>query len=330
MDFFLQYFVHHMVENSRERKMTQTSDYGAIDRRSLLTASSATAAALAMGLASTDRVFAQANPAVAPAAQPPAAGKVTLERLPGGILLIGMDRQQTRNRLDPPVLIGVGKALYELDHDDTLRVGVLHGVGPDFMTGLDLPAFTAAVAAGVLPPKDPDFINPVGIAQQRVKPLVVAVQGATNTAGHEMFLAADVRIASSDSVFGQFEVANALFPAGGATVRFTREAGWGNAMRYMLTGDKWNAAEAYRMGLVQEITPPGKQLERAIEIAKKIASMGPLGVQATLASAHQAIASDEAVFKTLQPEFRRLQQTDDAREARAALQQNRSPVYQGR
>jgi enoyl-CoA hydratase/carnithine racemase len=244
--------------------------------------------------------------------------------------MIGIDRQQTKNRVDPPVLIGLGKAYYELDHDDSLRVAVLHGIGPDFVTGLDVPAFAAATAAGILPPKDPDFINPVGLGQPRQKPLVVAVQGATNTVGHELFLAADVRIAASDAQFGQFEVTNGVFPAGGGTIRFTREAGWANAMRYMLTGDRWNAEESYRMGLVQEVTPVGKQLDRATDIAKKIAAAAPLGVWATLASAHQATASEDAAYKSLQPEFQRLLQSEDAKEARAALQQGRPPVFQGR
>jgi enoyl-CoA hydratase len=310
--------------------MTETIGNNAIDRRSVLAAGSASIAAAAMGIASSERAYAQATTPASSPAEPPAPGKVALDRLPGGILLIGIDRPQTRNRIDPPVIIGLGKAYYQLDHDDSLRVAVLHGVGADFMTGLDVPAFVAATAAGILPPKDPDFVNPIGIGPPRIKPLVVAVQGATNTAGHEFFLAADVRIAASDSVFGQFEVTNASFPAGGATVRFTRQAGWGNAMRYMLTGDKWNAEEAYRMGLVQEVTPVGKQLDRAIEIAKKIAAAGPLGVRATLASAHQALAYEDDTLKALRPEFLRLQQTEDAKEARAALQQGRAPVYQAR
>ena len=308
--------------------MTEDSTQGPIDRRSLLTAGSA--AAIAIGMASAERAFAQAGPTPASPPQAPAPGKVTLDRLPNGILMIGIDRPQTKNRIDPPVLIGLGKAYYELDHDDSLRVAVLHGVGPDFVTGLDVAAFAAATAAGILPPKDQDFINPVGIGQPRQKPLVVAVQGATNTVGHELFLAADVRIAASDAQFGQFEVTNGVFPAGGATVRFTREAGWANAMRYMLTGEKWNAEEAHRMGLVQEIMPVGKQLERATDIAKKIAAAAPLGVRATLASARQATASEDAAYKSLQPEFQRLLQSEDAKEARAALQQGRPPVFQGR
>ena len=308
------------------------TDSGSVNRRSLL-AVGGSFAAFALNAATMERALAQANPAAPPqpaaGGQAASPGKVTLDRVGGGVLMIGIDRPQASNRVDPPILIGLGKAYYQLDHDDTLRVAVLHGIGKDFAIGLDVPAFAAATAAGVLPPKDPDFINPLNLAQPRAKPVVVALQGAANAVGHELALAADIRIAASDARFSQLEVANGVFAAGGATARFTREAGWGNAMRYLLTGDSFGAEEAFRMGLVQEITPPDKQLDRATEIAKKIASMAPLGVQATLASAHQAIASEDAALKALQPEFQRLLRSDDAKEARAAREQGRTPVYQG-
>lgn len=72
-------------------------------------------------------------------------------------------------------------------------------------------------------------------------------------------------------------------PTGGATIRIPERAGWGNAMYHLLTTDEFNADEAYRIGLVQEVVPAGSQLERAIEIAERIASLAPLAVQLTKA-----------------------------------------------
>src|SRR5262249_11625119 len=110
------------------------------------------------------------------ATPPPVAGRVTVERLPDGVLMIGIDRAQAQNRLTPGMLVGLGKALSRLDHDDELRVAVLYGVGADFCLGIDLPAFAAAQAAGLLPPKDEDFVNPLGLRPPyRAKPLVVAL-----------------------------------------------------------------------------------------------------------------------------------------------------------
>jgi enoyl-CoA hydratase/carnithine racemase len=287
----------------------------------------ATAGFTLAALGGPDTVLAQAAPGAAPAA---ALGKVALERR-GPVLLMGIDRPQVQNRADPAIIIGLGKALYQLEHDDGLRVGVLHGIGPDFCIGIDVPAFAAAVATGIIPVKDPDYINVLGLTPPlRSKPLVIAVQGGTQFVGHEYFLAADVRVAASDTVFRQAEVTRGSFPGGGATVRFPREAGWSNAMRYMLTGDTWDAAEARRMGLVQEVTEPGKQLEIAVRLATKIAAAAPLGVRATLASARQALAADEATALTaVQPTFQKLQQTEDSKESQRAVREGRPPLFRG-
>ncbi len=301
------------------------------DRRDFIIGA-AGVAALGAGLGSAETAVAQAGPGPASGApaSPPGAGRVLVERR-GAVLLIGIDRPQAQNRLDAPIIIGLGKAYYQLDHDEELRVGVLHGIGADFCMGLDVPAFTAAQAAGILPPKDPEIINPLGLRPPlRTKPVVVAVQGGTNAVGHELFLAADIRVAAADATFSQLEVTRGVFPAGGATIRFTREAGWGNAMRYLLTGDQWGAEEAHRLGLVQEVAPPGKQLDRAIELANKIAAAAPLGVRATLASAHQAVASEDAALQALQPEFQRILKSEDAQEAQRAAREGRPPRYEGR
>src|SRR5262249_23506721 len=125
------------------------------------------------------------------------------------------------------------------------------------------------------------------------------------------------------------EVARGVFPGAGATVRMTREAGWGNAMRYMLTGEEWGAEEARRIGLVQEVVPAGKQLDRAVEIAQKVAAAAPLGIRATLASSRPARAGEDPVLAELQAQFLQLAQGEDRKEFVRALQERRPPVFQG-
>lgn len=306
---------------------TNETQSAGIARRDLMIAGAG--AVLALGMGSAGTAFAQAG-ATSPPVQTVPPGKVAVERR-GAVLLIGIDRPQVQNLLDPPILVGLGKAYYELEHDDALRVAVLHGVGPNFSLGADLPALAAAQASGAFPPKDPDFINSFGLRPPfRSKPVVVAVQGGVKYGGHELFLASDIRVAAADSTFSQGEVSRGVFPGGGATVRMTREAGWGNAMRYMLTGEEWGAEEARRIGLVQEVVSTGKQLDRAIEIAQKIAAAAPLGVRATLASSRQALASEETAFAALQAELLRLAQSEDRKEFVRALQERRQPVFQGR
>jgi enoyl-CoA hydratase len=103
-------------------------------------------------------------------------------------------------------------------------------------------------------------------------------------------------------------------------------------MRYMLTGDHWGAEEAYRMGVMQEITPsPATALEAGIGLAQKIAACGPLGIKTTLESAHLSIdESEAAAFAKLNGQFGGLFNTEDFIEGRNAEAEGRPPVYQGK
>jgi Enoyl-CoA hydratase/isomerase/Thiamine pyrophosphate enzyme, C-terminal TPP binding domain len=92
------------------------------------------------------------------------------------------------------------------------------------------------------------MLDPFAKTQQLSKPLIVVVHGDTWNMGHELHLVADIRVASADVQFGQDENTHGRFPGGGSIIRFPREGGWGNAMRYMLTGDHRGAEEAHRMG----------------------------------------------------------------------------------
>ena len=143
---------------------------------------------------------------------------------------------------------------------------------------------------------------------------------------------ADVRVASADVRFGQDENTHGRFPGGGSTIRFPREAGWGNAMHYMLTGDYWGAEEAYRMSVIQQIAPnPAQALQAGIGLARKIAACGPLGIKTTLESAHLSIdESEAAAFAKLNEQFGGLFHTADFIEGRQAEAEGRPPVYQGK
>ncbi len=265
-----------------------------------------------------------------PATPPPPT--VTVEAH-GPVLLIGLNRPDKQNLIDPATYAALGAAYHRLEHSEALRVGVLFGHGADFSRGLDAPAWVPVLTSGHAPVDPPGTINPLRTTgPQLLKPLVAAVHGATLLMGHELMLAADVRVAAADATFNQGEATRALFAAGGATVRLVREAGWGNALRLLLTGDTWNAEEARRLGLVQEITAtPAAALERAVALAGKIAESAPLGVRATLESAHRGLAAgEEAAYAALLPEFVRLMGTADFQERVRALRENRAPVYLGR
>ena len=257
---------------------------------------------------------------------------VTVERR-DHVLLIGINRPSAENRVDPPTFALLGKAFHDYEHDASLRAAVLFGHGPNFCAGLDVTAFAPVIAEGKFNPNAPGTINPLQIAQPRLsKPRVCVVHGNTFFMGHELMLASDVRVAAQDTVFSQSEAHRAVFAGGGATVRFPREAGWGQAMRYLLTGDTWSADEARKMSLVSEIAPtPAEALALGIELAAKIARAAPLSIKATLASAHQAVTGgEEQAFAALAPTFAELTKAQDFQERVRSLSEGRQPVYQGK
>jgi enoyl-CoA hydratase len=249
----------------------------------------------------------------------------------GHILLIGLNRPAKRNAFTPEMLGALGQAYAALDRDADLRCGVLFAHGDHFTGGIDLARFAPLMGQGGLRPPD-GALDPLGIQGPRLsKPMIVAVQGICLTIGIELMLAADIRVAASDTRFAQIEIKRGIYPAGGATVRFTREVGWGNAMRYLLTGDEFDAAEALRMGLVQEVVPAGQQLERAIALAETVAAQAPLGVRATLASARLAISDGEqAALARLAPDLVPILASDDAREGVQSFIERRAAKFTGR
>ncbi|MEN3318988.1 MAG: enoyl-CoA hydratase [Mycobacterium sp.] len=205
------------------------------------------------------------------------------------VLHIGLNRPAKRNAFNIEMLEDLGRAYERLERDDGLRAGVLFAHGDNFTAGLDLAQVGPRLMAGSLDWPD-DARNPWrNDGRPWTKPVVAAVQGWCLTLGIELLLAADVRIASADARFAQLEVQRGIYPFGGATTRLPREAGWGNAMRWLLTGDEFDAAEALRIGLVQEVVAPGDHLDRAVELAERIATRSaPLAVRTTLAAAQRA------------------------------------------
>lgn len=182
----------------RSSEQISGTNAGALHRRAFL-AAGATATVLA---ASPSLAQGQPPVAVAPAltGQGTMPSNVSVERLDGSILMIGI--RQDNDRVELSSVIGLGRLMYMLDHDDALRVAVLYSQGADFVGGvLDAESWAPVLRTGRFP-EIQQFVNPVGtIPPRREKPLVVAVQGKCQGAGHELFLAADVRVAASNTVF---------------------------------------------------------------------------------------------------------------------------------
>lgn len=249
----------------------------------------------------------------------------------GHVLLVGLSRAAKRNAFNLQMLRELAAAYGRLEDDPELRCLVLFAHGDHFTAGLDLAEVGPHVAAGGELHVE-GGVDPLDLAgRRRVKPVVMAVQGYCFTIGVELSLAADVVVASRDARFTQFEVRRGIMPFGGATLRFAQVAGYQNAMRYILTGDVFDAEEAQRIGVVQELTDPGQQVERAIALGESIAKQAPLAVQASRANAKLAMEQGHAAaYAALMTKARGLMATEDAAEGLRSFMERREADFRGR
>ncbi len=249
----------------------------------------------------------------------------------GRVLLLGLNRADKRNAFNLELLSALSAAYGEYERDPELWCALLFAHGEHFTAGLDLGEVGGAVASGrsLFPA---DGLDPLDLfGERRTKPVVMAVQGWCLTIGIELLLAADVRVAAEGTRFRQMEVSRGIMPFGGATLRFPQVAGWGNAMRYLLTGAEFDAAEALRIGVVQEVVPDGQQVEAALRIAEQIANSAPLAVRATRAAAQTGVERGaEAALKDLMAEARGLMSTEDAAEGVRSFMERRTADFKGR
>ncbi len=256
-------------------------------------------------------------------------GKVSREII-DRMMLIGLDRVAKRNAFDSHMIEDLSLALTEYENNPELRCAVIFAHGDHFTAGLDLVELQPKIPQGIFNFGESQ-INPWGVGgRRRTKPVVVAVQGICYTAGVELMLNADVVIASENTVFGQLEVLRGIMPFGGATVRLVQAAGWQKAMPYLLTGKTFDTQKANELNLLSEIVESGKQLQRAIEIAKEICIAAPLAVQALLASATDAVTQGQTfAFQNMDSYLKPLFVSEDAQEGVRAMLERRLPQFKG-
>jgi enoyl-CoA hydratase/carnithine racemase len=250
----------------------------------------------------------------------------------GHVLVITFNRPKENNAFNTAMLRELGAAYAEMESDSEIRVGLVQAEGKHFTLGLELNEVAEGIRKNGTLLSGKDGIDPWAVSGRvKTKPVVVAAHGFCLTLGIELMLASDVRIATPSTKFGQMEVQRGVFPFGGATMRFPAQCGWGNAMKYMLTGEMFPASEALRIGLIQEIVEQPKLRERALQIASTIAEQSPLAVRATLASSR--LAAEEgfhAAAKRLYPDLMVMLESEDAAEGIRSFQEKRKAKFSGR
>lgn len=249
----------------------------------------------------------------------------------GHVLEIKVNRPEKLNAFSPEMYADLALALGKLDREPELRAGLVFAEGKHFSAGVELDRWAPILANAQGFPVPPDGIDPFGVTGRRCqKPLVMAVQGYCYTWGVEFMLTTDARVAADDARFGMLEVRRGIFPCGGATFRLPQQMGWANAQRYLLTGDTWSAAEAFRTGLVQEIVKPGEQCDAARAIARRMAAGAPLGVRAILKSSRLTLEAERRAAAHVFDDLPAVMRSEDAQEGVRSFLERRDAVFAGR
>jgi enoyl-CoA hydratase len=182
----------------------------------------------------------------------------------GAAAVLTIDRPDRRNAIDAASAAALRQGLEAFEADEGARALVLTGSGEAFCAGADLKAIDLDVD---------DPAGPMGFTRLTPsKPAIAAIDGWCLAGGLELALWCDLRVATPRSVFGCFERRWGVPLVDGGTQRLPRVVGMGRALELILTGRPVEAEEAERIGLVNELVEPGGHLERALELAERIAS----------------------------------------------------------
>jgi len=250
-----------------------------------------------------------------------------LESLDAGVLTLTLNRPARRNALDAELVTRLHRRLAEAALDRTVRSVLLTGAGGAFCAGADLQEASTMPADGDLIER---AYNPAIRAMRRMpKPIVAAVDGVATGFGASLALAADIRLASDRARFSLIFVRIGLTLDGGASWLLPRLVGL-RAYELAMTGDLIDAAEAYRIGLVNHVHPAAELSAAAVALARRLADGPPLALaaikanlNASLGPALDAVMEDERIAQ------RQLFASADCREGVLAFMEKRPARFRG-
>jgi enoyl-CoA hydratase len=245
------------------------------------------------------------------------------------VALVTLDRREALNALSFDLVAQLDAALAALDADEACRAIVITGTGSRaFAAGADIRELAVQSSASLRAEDRFGAVSRIGALRT---PVIAAVRGYALGGGAELAMACDMIVAGDDAVFGQPEIGIGVIPGAGGTQRLTRAVGKARAMELVLTGRRITAEEALAMGLVSAVVPAPETLDRALDLAARIAAMPRLAVEAAKAAivATQELPLAEGL-RYERDRFEALFDTEDQEEGMAAFLEKRPPSWKGR
>jgi len=193
------------------------------------------------------------------------------------VLVIKVSREEAMNALNDETISELTKVFNKNKDNESVKCVILTGAGKAFIAGADIVELNAATV------ETGKTISEKGLRLMETiqffpHPVIAALNGFALGGGCEIAMACDIRLASEKAKIGQPEINLGLIPGYGGTQRMSRLVGRGKAMELILTGNMVDAAEAHRIGLVDEVYPPEELMDKTFELAKLISSKSPLAV----------------------------------------------------
>jgi enoyl-CoA hydratase/carnithine racemase len=246
----------------------------------------------------------------------------------GQVGLCQLNRPEARNALSPDVMEALAEAVETYDADPEVRCIVIAGSEEVFAAGADIAALRERSFQESMTHASADFWKRLAACRT---PLIAAVSGWALGGGCELALLCDMIVASETATFGQPEITLGIIPGGGGTQRLARTVGKQRAMELVLTGRRFDAEEAERLGIVNKVAGKRRWLVDAVELAQTVARRPPIAVRL----AKQAVlAGDETTLAAGLDAERRLYElamaTEDRIEGMDAFLEKRKPDFKGR